>query len=353
MSAKPTLPQLRRMVGNPNAYARQMNDGSWRPERRPLNDDVLRAHINGAITAGTYIGHSVGMEEGPDGSAQQQTVARTLCFDIDDGDLEAAKRIGVALDELGIPILNDAGIEFSGKKGYHVWVVLQDYRPNRELRRVGRAALALAGVKCEVYPKQDTVRDLGNLVKLPGGIHRVTGKHNDFLVKVPRPLPIATWERVLADLPEEVHARRPASETRFPCMEAIQNEGVSEGSRNIQLFHLASMLRRAGVTDENVDLLVRQTNERSDPPLDDAELETLLASAGNSGPICSQLPEERQCGELCILARTRGLYTRPNQLRYAGIGEHVVVTVAGRKGNTIEFDHDDITRMKAVLRDGH
>jgi hypothetical protein len=131
-------------------------------------------------------------------------------------------------------------------------------------------------------------------------------------------------------------------------MEAIQEEGVREGSRNIQLFHLATMLRRAGVSDDNVDLVVRRTNELGDP-LDEQELSLLLESSKMSGPLCSSLPEERQCGELCVRARTSGLYTRPGQLRFASDGENVVVTLVGRKGDVIEFSHDDVGKMKAVL----
>jgi hypothetical protein len=332
------------LVGNPDAYSVQQENGKYLPARAELTDSVLRAHLEGAATIGTYIGHVV------DG----KTVARTLCFDVDSGEevaLDEIQRIKTALvEELGVPD-SCLGIEFSGRKGYHLWLPLTDPRPNHELRRVGRAALFLAGVKCEVYPKQDEVKDLGNLVKLPGGVHRLTGNHNDFIDQVPTPMPVNKWEELIARLPEEQRSARKQSDTRFPCMEAIQNEGVQEGGRNIQLFHLATMLRRAGVTDENVEVIIRRTNERGDP-LDEDELVTLLESSLNSGPICQNLPEDRQCGELCIRARIKGLFTRPGQLRYAAEGENVVVTVAerGPEKNMVTFEHDDVGRMRAVLR---
>jgi hypothetical protein len=272
-------------------------------------------------------------------------------FDVDSGvdALGDVRRIAAALvDELGVPAMY-LGTEFSGKKGYHLWLPLQEPRPSHELRRVGRAALTLAGVSCEVYPKQDEVRDLGNLVKLPGGVHQVSGRRNDFIDQVPLPMPTHRWEELLTQLPEEVRARRTLSDVRFPCLAAIQDEGVQEGSRNIQLFHLATLLRRAGVSDDNVELVVRRTNELGDP-LSEDELVQLLESSKQSGPLCDLLPEERQCGELCIRARTSGLlYTRPGQLRFAAEGENVVVTLIGRKGNVIEFSHDDVGKMKAVL----
>ncbi len=339
---KPSLAQLRRFVGNPDAYALQYEDGHYEPVRQKLLDPILQRHLDGEITVGVYIGHKV----------NGQTVARTLCFDIDDGDneesLEKAKSIGKALEELGIPLAS-AGIEFSGRRGYHVWVLLQDYRPNAELRRAARATLAIAGTACEVYPKQNEVRDLGNLVKLPGGIHRLTGNTNNFLVKVPRPLPTQIWETVLTQLPPEMHARREASEVRFPCLAVIQDEGVEEGSRNIQLFHLATMLYRAGLTENNVELIVRATNEKR-TPLEEYELSALLESSKHSGPICSQLPEERSCGELCLLKRNSSLFISPGQVKGAALGENVVVQVVGREGDIIQLGHDDILTGKAKIR---
>lgn len=339
MTIKPSLSQLSRFVGNPDAYAQQLKDGSWRPVREPLTDAVLQDHLDLKRTVGTYIGHQAGV---------LGTIARTLCFDIDNDELlDAISITNAAADDLGIP-LSCVGIEFSGKKGYHVWVVLQDYRPSSELRRVGRAVLALAETACEVYPKQDEVKDLGSLVKLPGGLHQVSGKHNDFLGGVPKPLPSARWQAALETLPEE-QARRAPSESRFPCMTAIQEEGASEGSRNNQFYHLAAMLRRAGVSDDNVDLILRITNDKNGDPIEDVELETLLESSKTGGPICGQLPEDRKCGELCILARTAGLYTRPGQVRHAADGENVVLTLVERRGDVVEFAHDDLMKLKGVL----
>jgi len=344
MTLKPTLAQLRRFVGNPHAYAEQQTDGSWYPVRKPLTDIVLQQHLEQKRTVGTYIGHR------PMGEQPGETVSRTLCFDIDNGSYSDAQAIrGSLVHDFGVHA-SSVGIEFSGKKGYHVWLVLQDYRPNAELRRAGRATLAVTGIECEVYPKQDAVRDLGNLVKLPGGKHQVSGSANDFVDLIPTPLPQARWQELLSRFPKEQRVRRASGgEVRFPCMEVIQNEGVSEGGRNIQLYHLATMLRRAGVTNENVQRIIHHTNNLGQP-LEETEVDELLLQSTLAGPICEQLPEDRQCGELCIKERTSGLYARPGQFRYAAIGEGVVVTVIGRKGKVIELEHGDVSKMKAVLK---
>ena len=130
---KPNLSQLKRLVGNPDAYALQNKDGSWRPMREPLTDSVLNRHLSLGHTVGTYVVYG--------------DLARTLVLDIDDEEdtLAVSEALVGALEELGVPRTSMA-VEFSGKKGHHVWVVLQEYRPAAELRRVGRAACVMAGV---------------------------------------------------------------------------------------------------------------------------------------------------------------------------------------------------------------
>ena len=337
---KPSLSQLKRLVGSPDAYALQQKDGTWRPVREPLTDAVLRRHLS--------LGHTVGIY------TVWKDQARTLVFDVDSG--EDAERelvlINVALEDLGFPESCHAS-EVSGKKGFHEWVVIQEYRPAAELRRVGRAVLAMAGVQCEVAPKQDSVRDggLGNLVKAPGGKHQVTGVHNDFIGVPPTPLPVALWKSILAKLPEEQHARRSGPvDSRFPCMEAIQ-EGVSEGGRNIQLVHLGAMMRRSGISQEYAELILRSVNGKCEPPVDEDELEGIIRQSDATGPLCDQLPPDRRCGEYCIKERIKGLHTLPRQLANASDGECVVVRLRQHTGDIVVLEHEDLEQAaKGAVR---
>ncbi len=331
--------KLRRFVGNPEAYATQNEDGSYTPVRKQLKDWVLQEHLTGRLTVGTYV--NVG------------DMARFLVFDVDSGDDAAAQaeEVVTALVKMGVPS-PFIGVEFSGRKGYHVWLVLTDWVPAHELRALGRSVLAIADVECEVFPKQDVTRDLGNLVKLPGGKHRVSGMPSEWVRREPVPMPVAKWtDDIVPNLPVELAGRRSGggATERFPCMDAILSEGCAEGGRNNQLFHLATMLRRAGLTHEYVVQVVTSVNEKGDP-VDPYELEQILQSAENSGPLCDQLPENRQCGELCIRAKTSGLYTRPRQLRNAAVGENVVVTVLSHEGNVVGLGHDDLEQAKGVVR---
>jgi hypothetical protein len=273
-----------------------------------------------------------------------------LDYDTGEEAEDQAAEARVTLRDLGVPE-SSIGVEFSGRKGYHVWVVLKDYVPNAELRRLGRAALVLAGhpSATEVFPKQDEVRDLGNLVKLPGGIHQVSGKPNNFIGGgAPMPMLAPQWAAVVAALPEEVRATYSGPvDNRFPCLGEIQC-GVQEGGRNRALFQAATMFRRHGAQDGLVRAILEHINELGDP-VDDAELESIVRSSANSGPICE--PEMREkCGDLCIKARLSGLNTRPGQVRGASVGESVVVTLASREDDKVMFEHDDLELAKGLLR---
>lgn len=345
---KPTLSQLRTFIGNPAVYATQRADGGYTPVRERLSDKVLRDHLNEKVTVGTYMGTRT--EAGI-------SVTGSLCIDVDTGFETDAEELREALLKLRVPS-PCIGIEFSGKKGYHVWVLFPYPVVNNHARRLGRAALALASMpmSTELYPRQDDIPEftkkgdpgLGNLVKLPGGVHRVSGKRNDLITEVPRPMTVSEWGAVVGALPPEVTARSSyTGENRFPCIEDIQQEGVQEGARNTSLTHLAAMLRRAGVTQDFVEVIVRAVNERGDP-LDDDELGDILRS--NSGPLCDQLGQP--CGDLCLKQRMKGLKDYPGQLRGAAVGEKVVVTVEARKGDELTLAHSDVSKMRGVLKDG-
>jgi hypothetical protein len=135
MPPKLTVPYLQQFIGNPAAWAEQMADGTWVPRRSPLNAGVLRKHLSHELTAGTY--------------TNVVDKARTLVLDIDDEpntmDVAMALR-RVLIDSFKVPA-SSIGIEFSGKKGHHVIVMLQHYVQAEMLQRLGRAAIALAGAQ--------------------------------------------------------------------------------------------------------------------------------------------------------------------------------------------------------------
>lgn len=341
--------QLRRLVGNPDVYAMQRPNGQW---MGPLEADdwfdLFAQHRAGDITIGTYVVNG--------------DQARTLVFDIDKGESseqqtqarQEAEWVMQALEGLGVPS-RGVGLEFSGRKGYHVWVVFGGYVPAADLRRLGRAALAVANVKCEVFPKQDKVKEVGSLIKMPDGVHAVSGKRNEFIGKVPTPISVQVLENILDTLPEEekVSISDATFDTLLPCFTRIQ-EGPTEGWRNHGIYHGAVLARRGGLTEENVlDLMLKaaaKANENSDDPITEEEVIRTVESSREGGPICHSIPDEYQCGDACVAKRSKGLHTRKGEFKFGQEGEVKTVVVKRREGKFVELEHPDIVQGKVVLK---
>jgi hypothetical protein len=82
-------------------------------------------------------------------------------------------------------------------------------------------------------------------------------------------------------------------------------------------------------------------------------LGTILENSRYSGPLCDQIDGDVHCGEQCIKAKHKGLYTRNGALKYAADGEEVVVRVKDRTdgGKVVELEHPDMVQGKAILAD--
>ena len=143
----------------------------------PLTDERLSAHLDGSITLGAY-------QLRKDGSAGW------LCWDVDaDQDTHHArenvrlmtKEIHARCRQIGLP----AYVEWTGKKGFHLWVFVPEGVDAALLRRLGAWVVStivdeegsFAGIHVETFPKQTSLQegDFGNLVKVPLSKHRKTG----------------------------------------------------------------------------------------------------------------------------------------------------------------------------------
>lgn len=181
--------------GRGECFARQWADKEagtqgYVPVRRPMEAQDVLEHIQGRKTYGIYL-----LQE--DNRVSLAVVdadihPRLRSSQISAGDRDLLRREGDYLlarlpemaSELDLPCLT----EFSGGKGYHFWFFFSDPvpadLPRKALNRlVKRIQPDLSCFNLEVFPKQDqlTGKGLGNLVKLPLGIHRGTGKQSHFL----------------------------------------------------------------------------------------------------------------------------------------------------------------------------
>lgn len=179
--------------GRAGVHARQWRRGQgrgteigWGPVDASLSPGLVEAHLAGDVTLGSYL-------------VRRDDCCTQLVLDIDltkpaleaawgapdrarilQGELDqAGQALHQWLTEQGLaPLLVDSGF-----KGRHLWCFLSQQTPAADVRRVGQA-LVDAGprlgpdLNVEVFPKQDRVAPggLGNLVKLPLGVHLRTDR---------------------------------------------------------------------------------------------------------------------------------------------------------------------------------
>lgn len=198
----------------------QAADGAWYPEHKRLVKADIETHLSGTKTLGHYV-------------VSNDDTCRMFCFDIDvdkprgkpetwpegtinyrdhfgiEGDpihadlVKSLNAIGFALalrihSELGIPV----AAAFSGSKGVHVYGFCGKLTPASAARGGALHVIrsfkkflptrgdnffqcpGLPGISVEIYPKQDSINKgekMGNLLRLPLGINRKSGKRGFFL----------------------------------------------------------------------------------------------------------------------------------------------------------------------------
>lgn len=144
----------------------------------PLTDDLLERHLAGKITLGAY-------------QLRADGTAAWLCLDVDankpdEYSLEQARALTRLLlakaTRMGLPTV----CEDTGNKGYHIWIFVPEGASAALLRSLGDLLVdetlneegEFAGVHVEIFPKQTQLQngEFGNLVKIPLGIHKKTGR---------------------------------------------------------------------------------------------------------------------------------------------------------------------------------
>lgn len=176
-------------------YARQWlsptGESGYTPVEESMSLKVIENHILGNYTIGAY-------------PVRLDNTAGYIALDVDIAKFAVSKAItsktawnGVITKthQTACKILDVASahgvtayIEDSGFKGRHVWIFLETAIPAGVTKKFGESILTLVDgippeVTVEVFPKQGSVRKggLGNLIKLPLGFHKRTGKRGVFV----------------------------------------------------------------------------------------------------------------------------------------------------------------------------
>jgi hypothetical protein len=193
--SRPALVLAQRFVQRWDLYARQMDDGSYVCVHESLNVGHLFAHLQGEITLGAYL-------------LDQESRARFVVLDADDTQAwECLSRLARVLGEEDVP----AYLEKSRRGGY-LWLFLAQAVDGRDVRAFGHGLLAAHQVEgVELYPKQGQLADgPGSLIRMPFGVHRLTGRRYGFYTADGSPLALTLREQICAlGTPETVPEAAP------------------------------------------------------------------------------------------------------------------------------------------------
>lgn len=196
------LPQTRHLVtflslfgGREGVHARQWSSPTgecgYTPVEEPLTPRIVENHILGNYTAGVYpvrldnTVNFVAFDFDMAKFAVRKTISSRRLWDAAMAKVHsAACRLMDVCAAHDIPVY----LEDSGFKGRHAWIFLEEPVPAGVAKKFGdlMAARLLPlppEVVLEVFPRQGSVArgSLGNLIKLPLGIHKRTGRRALFI----------------------------------------------------------------------------------------------------------------------------------------------------------------------------
>jgi hypothetical protein len=169
-------------IGSKRTNSSGKEETIYNPVIQPPNARLVEKHLTGEHTIGAY-------------TLRPDNTILWMCFDVDGSDLQAAKDLTLKLSNFLQEVPHT--IEFSGSKGYHVWVFFAKPVPAENVRALANEVREQIGGKItgdphiEVFPKQDRLTEsntLGNLVKVPLGLHPVTKVRSKFIT------PFGGWE---------------------------------------------------------------------------------------------------------------------------------------------------------------
>ncbi len=177
--------------GRENIFARQWaakdGEAGYSPVEEPLTPAVIKNHLLGSITVGvypiridgtcTFFALDLDISKATlEKAAGKPDIAKSLRGLIRSTVLTLASKF---LDIGLVPLLED-----SGYKGRHLWFFLDHPETAETLHKLGQLLLNWLnpllpeGLHLEFFPKQASLKGkgLGNLIKIPLGIHRRTGR---------------------------------------------------------------------------------------------------------------------------------------------------------------------------------
>lgn len=187
--------------GRLSDHSVQLETGLYARTGLPLDRERVIAHLRGEVSLATYVIDELGD-------------CRFAVFDADDEDTGFSTLVAVqaSLWSGGIP----SWLECS-RRGGHLWVFL-DRPVSAALLRAWLLPFCPAGF--EFYPKQDQTAGVGSAIRLPFGIHRLSGRRYPFVSCFED----GQWDTLGAQASDQVSFLFSQSRAIVPCWPVVAAE---------------------------------------------------------------------------------------------------------------------------------
>jgi hypothetical protein len=176
-----------------NRYALQSNNGNYYKNEGQVTGDLFKQHLQGTVTLGAYT------------TFQNTCIFAAWDIDINKEMYSLFASPDEAFEHYKIDIINILKkfhvllkdiphyMEFSGRKGAHCWVFLEEPVPSEDvyefLREIAKQVKYDKRIfHIELFPKQAKTDGDGNLIKIPLATHRVTGNQSYWCDSFLKPL---------------------------------------------------------------------------------------------------------------------------------------------------------------------
>ncbi|MBR9701824.1 hypothetical protein GOV13_02790 [Candidatus Pacearchaeota archaeon] len=260
-------------INRSDTYGEQSPKGTYSRIEKPLTEKDIQEHIDGKKTIGVY-------------QINTDNIVKWICFDFDGEDLKRQEQLAknLCMKLRYSHKVESLLMEFSGKKGNHVWVFIEP--TDATSAKLWAEEVSEDYNVHEVFPKQEKIGKgkFGNLVKLPLGVHQVSGKRSLIYNEQYEQIPFeqsGTFLKELADKPKikvpKIIIReiirtvvKPQGKTDMPSyIKHLVENGCSEGDRHKNSFIIIKELYNAGFKKEEIIENIKMFNNNCSPPKPD------------------------------------------------------------------------------------
>lgn len=204
-----------------------------------------------------------------------------FCIDVDHYQDEGMQQsIAARIKELDLPLVQTR----SKSGGAHLWCFFSERMSAAVARTVATdmaKKLLLPAGHIDIFPRQENADDVGNWMNMPyfGDLCHCVGEdgEQDFNLQE---FELYANERVThpSDLARVKKSKKEAKGSKFPpCIDYLLKEGIPEGYRNDAMTQFAVVYKNA-YPDDWKERVAEVNEDCCDPPLDKAEMRTILNS---------------------------------------------------------------------------